>query len=414
MERQFYGVAGNLEPDKPDQNKTVTPSTVQQVVVADTGYELAQVTVNAVTSSIDNNIVAGNIKKDVSILGVTGNYDPQPNLQSKDVTINQNGTTTITADTGYDGLSDVDVTVSGILDTSDANATANNIEFGKTAYVNGVKLTGTLTTTAGYNPNISSSQISLADNKVTFTTRGPDKSIVNRDTQINASADQSVVANKIGATAEKIKKDEVILGVTGTYEGTKAVLPDGIRFGISVSNATDFSWLANVDTSNITNASAMFQGIPMTSAYLFDTSNVINAEDMFSSCSSLQSIPLYDFSNVTSIKGICWSCTNLQSVPLWNTSNVENMNQAFQKCSNLTNFPVLNTSKVKRFSWTFNSCNNLSNESLNNILAMCIGATSYTGTKTLSFIGLSQTQAETCQTLSNWDAFVTAGWSTGY
>ena len=35
----------------------------------------------------------------------------EPTLQSKDVTINQNGTTTVTADQGYDGLSDVDVTV---------------------------------------------------------------------------------------------------------------------------------------------------------------------------------------------------------------------------------------------------------------------------------------------------------------
>ena len=35
------------------------------------------------------------------------------NLQSKDVTITENGTTTIKADTGYDGLSQVDVTVKG-------------------------------------------------------------------------------------------------------------------------------------------------------------------------------------------------------------------------------------------------------------------------------------------------------------
>lgn len=67
----------------------------------------------------------------------------EPILQSKDITINQNGTTTVTADTGYDGLSDVDVTVSGILDTSDATATASDIAQNKTAYVNGVKLTGT-------------------------------------------------------------------------------------------------------------------------------------------------------------------------------------------------------------------------------------------------------------------------------
>lgn len=69
------GVTGNVEPDKPDQNKTVDPSTSSQTVVADTGYELAQVTVNPVTSSIDANITANNIKNGVSILGVTGTYE---------------------------------------------------------------------------------------------------------------------------------------------------------------------------------------------------------------------------------------------------------------------------------------------------------------------------------------------------
>ena len=58
-----------------NQNKTVIPTTSQQVISADQGYTgLGNVTVNAVTSSIDQNIVAGNIKDGVSILGVTGNY----------------------------------------------------------------------------------------------------------------------------------------------------------------------------------------------------------------------------------------------------------------------------------------------------------------------------------------------------
>lgn len=57
------------------QSKPATPSTSQQTITADNGYYgLSQVTVNAVTSSIDANIVAGNIKSGVSILGVTGSY----------------------------------------------------------------------------------------------------------------------------------------------------------------------------------------------------------------------------------------------------------------------------------------------------------------------------------------------------
>ena len=58
------------------QSKTATPSTSQQTITPDSGYDgLSQVTVSAVTSSIDANITAGNIKKDVSILGVTGTYE---------------------------------------------------------------------------------------------------------------------------------------------------------------------------------------------------------------------------------------------------------------------------------------------------------------------------------------------------
>ena len=75
------GVAGNLEPDKPDQSKTATPSTSSQTITADAGYELASVTINPVTSAIDSNIQAENIKNGVTILGVTGTLEaiePEP------------------------------------------------------------------------------------------------------------------------------------------------------------------------------------------------------------------------------------------------------------------------------------------------------------------------------------------------
>lgn len=57
------------------QTKAVNPSTNSQNVTADSGYTaLSRVTVNPVTSAIDSNIQAGNIKSGVTILGVTGTY----------------------------------------------------------------------------------------------------------------------------------------------------------------------------------------------------------------------------------------------------------------------------------------------------------------------------------------------------
>lgn len=57
----------------PLQNKTATPSTSAQTISCDENYYgIGEVAVAAVDSSIDQNILSNNIKKDVAILGVTG------------------------------------------------------------------------------------------------------------------------------------------------------------------------------------------------------------------------------------------------------------------------------------------------------------------------------------------------------
>lgn len=58
------------------QDKTVSPTVSQQIIEADDGYDgLNTVTISAVTASIDSNIIASNIKKGVSVLGVDGTYE---------------------------------------------------------------------------------------------------------------------------------------------------------------------------------------------------------------------------------------------------------------------------------------------------------------------------------------------------
>lgn len=71
----YYGLGTVTISAIQTETKTATPSTSQQTVTPTSGKFLTQVTVSAVTSSIDANISAGNIKKDVSILGVTGTYE---------------------------------------------------------------------------------------------------------------------------------------------------------------------------------------------------------------------------------------------------------------------------------------------------------------------------------------------------
>lgn len=71
----ILGVNGNVV-ELNGETRTINPSTSQQVITPTSGKNgITQVTVNAVTSSIDANIIASNIKKNVTILSVTGSYE---------------------------------------------------------------------------------------------------------------------------------------------------------------------------------------------------------------------------------------------------------------------------------------------------------------------------------------------------
>lgn len=196
----ILGVQGNLVPDKPDQSKTATPTTSEQVIRADTGYELAQVTVESVTSSIDSNIQASNIKDGVTILGVTGTLEegitPMGQLEItengvRDVTqyasVNVSVETpsqekTVTPTTSQQEITpDTDyllskVTVNAVTSAIDSNIQAGNIKDGVTilgvegTLQEGITPTGTLNVTTNGSHDVS--QYAIAEVNVPIGTQG--------------------------------------------------------------------------------------------------------------------------------------------------------------------------------------------------------------------------------------------------
>lgn len=98
---------------------------------------------------IDSNekakLIPANIRQGVSVLGVSGTMSPSEgvNAQSKTVTPTK-AEQVVQPDTGYTHLAQVTVGAipAAYITTTDANATAEDIKNGKTAYVNGKKVTG--------------------------------------------------------------------------------------------------------------------------------------------------------------------------------------------------------------------------------------------------------------------------------
>ena len=142
------------------------------------------------------------------------------------------------------------------------------------------------------------------------------------------------------------------------------------------------------------------------------------ADYMFNECSLLTNVSQIDMTDCTGSADYMFSgCTQITSIPEMDTTKVSSMNFIFYNCTNLISFPVLNFSSIIYGSGIQNmflSCNNLSNESLNNILEGILTINLSTSYRKLKTIGLSRTQAQTCTTLSNWQACVNAGWTTGY
>lgn len=319
---EILGVVGELEPDKPNQSKFAEPSVEEQVVRADSGYELEQVTIRGVTSEIDANIVPSNIRKGKVILGVQGNLEPDKPDQSKRV-VPSTSKQVVMADNGYELVS---VEVDAVTSAIDSDIKAENIR--KDVEILGV--VGTMEQREDLDAELNEQEELLAE--------------------LESSVEelQEKPVNPLQLKCDNMKslayEFYIPLGADTTNFNEEAVI----------------AILKGIDTSKVKIMNSMFQTYASTSAYAIykdlssitlDLSGCTSCTQMFYNQTQLTTLPtLLNTGNVTDMSNMFYNCYALTIIPQLDTSKVTNMSSAFNKCRELTELHLQNTRNCTNFS----------------------------------------------------------------
>ena len=278
VDAQGDTVTGVMEPQKPEQVKTATPTTSPQSVTPDTGYALSRVDVGAIPSEYadvsDVTATAGTVLTGSDFVDASG--------------------------TLVHGACDYDA------DTSDADATAGQIEAGATAYVGGAKVIGTMPVRSADVEIDSLSPVPIPAGSYDGTAR--------------AKIDDAEAAKIV---PENIRKDVDIFGQVGTYEGVdtlKALNANTLTeySDSSVTNIRDYLFCNNtaLQSASFPNATTMGGNVFQDCRGLteIDLPNLTTmGGNVFHGCSGLTEI---DLPNLTTMGGLIGNATNVTSLNL--------------------------------------------------------------------------------------------------
>ena len=313
---------------KPEEAFDVQPTTTDQTITPTEGSVFSGGTVRAVTSKIDNNIVSGNIKEGVTILGVAGSHKGEKPEES----FNVQPTTSEQTITPTEGSVFSGGTVHAVTSSIDSNIQPGNIK-------EGVSILGVAGTLSG----------------------GGSSSII-----YDGSFDEDGL-RAIGWTDEDIAYfEEANPHFAWQNDQYKVSEENKALYLLDDPNPDTYKNNPNITFVPKKNMEKYFakvrgfdymgyiKGIP-----LFNTSNVKNCRMMFEGCRSLTTIPLLDTSKVTDMLVMFNACISLINIPQINTSSVTDISGMFQNCSRLTNIPLLNTSNVTAAGSLFQGCSAL-------------------------------------------------------
>lgn len=245
------------------------------------------------------------------------------NLQNKDVTITENGTTNISADAGYDGLQNVELTTNVQPDLEIKNVSI--ISNGSTTVIPSQDKDGLSQVNIATNvmPNLENKSVTITENKTTTITPTQGKDGLS---QVEVITNVSGGADLTEYMAENIDKGNS--SACGFIKSLIQVIPPKTRSGSDLSYAySKLPYLEKVDLSNLdfTNTtqtlilSNMFNGDSKLINVIFPNINPsglnINMASMFSNCSSLETL-------------------NLSKINMGKCSRIDN---CFYNCAKITN-----------------------------------------------------------------------------
>jgi ribosomal protein S8 len=329
------------------------------------------------TVNITNNgetIINPDVEYDAMNSVVINTQVPMPSLQNKSYEFTSNQNITLLPDAGYAGFTDVSVSINvptGI-DTSDANAVADDILEGKTAYVNGVKLTGTYNGGSGEDlnaviseqENLIANLYNLVNTKANGTGGGPFvvpdgmRFVSSKLTTFPNDMDMSTVTDMGEMFAE-------CMNLVNIPEFNTI---NAINMSAMFWNCTNLVEMADIDTSNVVNARNMFCNCTnLTNLPNIIALKMLDASALFYNCTNLVDIPKINIITATNISHICQDCINLVNITDFTTGQAVDMSYAFCNCVNLANISSFSAYNTANMQDIFTNCNNLSADSYANI-----------------------------------------------
>ena len=367
---------------------SVTPTTSAQNLTPSSPYNgFNSVSVSAVTSSIDSNISADNIKSGVSILGVNGSVTELKG-ETRSVSITSTAGNTFTPSSGKNGITSITVTPNNQARTVTPTTSSQN-----------------LTVNSGYSGNGT-----ITINAVT------------------SSIDSNI-------TAENIKSGVSILGVTGSYEGSGGSgIPREVKNGVYQLPTEDFTFSL---PNNATDVGAYglyyaFNGCPaLTSVDLSSLTTVsgsLGLYNAFQYCTSLTSVDLSSLTTVSGDNGLynafqnCPALTSVDLSSLTTVSGDHGLAYTFYYCSGLTSvdFPSLTTVSANQgLAYAFKNCTRLTNVYFRSLKTSSFGSYKNQFDRMMTSTGTSKTHtihfpSNLQSTISGLSGYPLFGGTSGY